>query len=361
MQRPPVPATPAAEPGSSSLPWLVLAAVGVVAIGGIAAAVALVGSLSGGSASGAVASSTEREFTTAEVAAVDLATTPEALAKRFGVPVRSNGVSLNLRGGRFKSVGFHWDDGHLEHVSRVVLSALDSGIPPDVVERTRAQLGRALRPAATGGFQYGGSGAVLSISSGVYASANGFEDGRWKERVKALFTVLKGAALGTSDVLDERTKRDVLNLGYPLARLTEIDFELPVESAEREMHRVFPGAVSAAERHDVGLGHPWIDNAMVLWQNSARGKFDRVNLYFAPTFDFKAQREDVARCLTPVLGAPRVNETNHLAGEVTLTFSGGPDDPRVHVSHQVVLVHPAPNGSVKASVSKVLTALAACG
>lgn len=363
MQRPAASAPAAPSHGSSTL-WIALIAVAVLGVGGIATVVALVGAVKGVSVSGssaAVGGSNERGLTPAEIAAVDLAATPEVLAKRLGVPVQSNGgVYAKLSGGRFESVGFFWDEKHLEHVSRVNLSALPTGLPADLVERTRAQLGRVLRPASTGGFQYGGDGAGASISSSFSIGAHEFDDPRWKSRVDALFTVLKGAGLGTSDKLDEKSKRDVLNIGYPLARLGEIDFDLPVESAEREMHRVFPGAASANERHDVGIGHPWLDSAMVLWTNAANGKFDRINFYFTPTFDFKAQREDVARCFTPALGAPKVSETNHLAGEATLSFGGGPNAPRVYISNQAILMNPAAN-RVKASMKELLAMLAACG
>jgi hypothetical protein len=343
--------------------WLVLPGLAVIALGGLATVFALIGSRTQGQLAqgSAITGSLGSGATVPEVTSVDLATTPEQLAKRFGVEVYKNGIHVSLKDAPFASIGFFWDQSHLEHVNSVALTPLSSGVPPVVLERARAQLGRVLRPASTGGHQFGGDGVNLSIGSNVYVGAHGQEDPRWKARMVAMFTLLKGAALGTSDVLDERTKRDVLNIGYPLGRLADVDIAVAVDGAEREVHRVIPGAVSQAERHDVGLGHPWLETAMLVWENAERGKFSRVNLYFTPSFDFKAQREDVVRCLKPLLGEPRVNTTDHLAGQVTLTFHSNQKLPYCHVTNQVVMLHPSKEPDSKATFKKALETLAACG
>lgn len=302
-----------------------------------------------------------RSVTVAEIARLELSTTPDALAKRLGVEAKDNGLSVELRGSPFTFIGFHWDKDHLEHVKLVTLTAPSSGVPAEVTERAKAQLGRTFRPAATGGHQFSSGGAGFSIGSGVQASVHVFEDPRWKQQMAAMFVVLKGAALGTSDVLDERTKRDILNLDYPLARVADVDTGATVDGAEREVRRVFPGAVSAAEVHRVGLGHAWLDSAVLVWNNEPRGKFDRVNLYFSPEFDFKAEREDVERCLTPDLGAPRVIVANHLAGDVTLTFDSKPKQVYAHVSHQLIQLRPdADSEEARRAFKKALVTLSSC-
>jgi hypothetical protein len=354
------PAVAAAKTAVPKAVWIVAAAFVVILLGGIVTLATLANSSR--SAPGGTAPAATRAATVDEIAKLDLAITPQQLAERFGVTVRDNRLHVELRGGRFESVGFFWNQAHLEHVSMVSLSPLKTGIPADVLERSRAQLGRALQPAATGGHQYNGEGVGFSIGSNVSIVANGFDDPRWKGRLSALFTVLKGAGLGTSDALDERTKRDVLNLGYPLARLAEVDFDVPLEAAEREVHRVIPGAVSAGERHDVGLGHPWFGNAMILWENEARGKFAQINVSYASTFDFKAQREELEHCLKLAFGTPKVRTSNHLAGEVTLTFDSDPKLPWVYVSNQSVMIRSARQQTDgKAGARKALKVLAGCG
>jgi hypothetical protein len=353
---------PVATSSKSALPlFLALGALAVVAGAAVLAFLLLRQGVAGpGPAVAAASIGGAKGATVAEVVKADLSATPEQMAKRFAVTVTNGHVRVPLSGARFESISFFWDATHLEHVNMVMLQTLASGMPADVVPRVQAQLGRAFTTPGSGGHAFVGNGVALSVSSGFYINAHRFDEPHWKTRLNALFTVLKGAGLGTSDVIDEKTKRDVLNLDYPLARLAEVDFDLPVENAERELHRVIPGAVSAGERHDVGLGHPWFVSSMLFWENQPRGRFLRVYLAHARSFDFKAQREDLQRCVKPALGEPKVDVTNHLAGEVSLSYRGGPKDAQVHVTSQNVIINAA-EGNVRESVRKVLLALATCG
>jgi hypothetical protein len=203
----------------------------------------------------------------------------------------------------------------------------------------------------------------LSLASGFVINAVDLEDPRWKQRIAALFTVLRGAGLSTSDVLDERTKSDVLNLGYPLARLTELDFGVPVEIAEREVRRVVPGAVSAGDHHDIGLRHAWFQRARLVWTNAPSGKLKRVELSTAPNFAFDFQREDVARCVHPLLGKPRVTIQNHLANEHTYEYEANPKrSPQLRARAGDFTILP-PTGAKDAAegVKRLLAVLASCG
>jgi hypothetical protein len=291
-------------------------------------------------------------FSVAEVAAVELAITPDQLAKRFGVGAGKDEVVLKLSDAGFSALHFGWNQDHLEHVSSLVLVPSTAGMPPSVVQRAKAQLGDALLVPGMG----------ISLGAGFVVRVTDFADPRWKQRMSALFSVLKGAGLGTADALDERTKRDVLNLGHPLGRLGEVDLGVPVESAEREVHRVIPGAVTRAEDHDVGVAHAWFQSAELSWVNAPRGKFARLTLTFAPGFDLKAQHDDLERCVKPLLGKPRVTVRNHLANEFTLRFAGNPKrSPEVGVDAKYVTIEP-PRGAKDpaASVKPLIETLASC-
>jgi hypothetical protein len=298
--------------------------------------------------------------TVADIHKIDLATTPEQLAKRLGVKSEDNAVRATLRDAPFVTIHFNWNRSHLEHVCTVSLDPPKSGIAAGVIERVQAQLGRALRRSDDGRYRLMNAQTTLEIGNSVYANVRVGEDPRWKARMVALFTVLKGAALGTNDLLDERTKRDVLNLDYPITRIGEIDIDVTVDGAEREVRRVTPGATSQAARHEVGIGHPWVATTTLYWQNVERGKFDRLYLFFAPEFAFKAQREEVQRCLTPLLGAPEVHTTDHLAGQVALGYESNPKLPAVFVNDTAMMITPTKRPDAKASLKRVLDTVAAC-
>jgi hypothetical protein len=291
-------------------------------------------------------------FSVAEVTRVELATTPDQLAKRFGVGAGNDEVILKLRDAGFSALHFGWNKDHLEHVSSLTLVPPTAGMPATVVQRAKAELGEALLVPGVG----------ISLGAGCVIHVTDFADPRWKQRMSALFTVLKGAGLGTADVLDERTKRDALNLGHPLGRLSEVDLGVPVESAEREVRRVIPGAVTRGEDHDVGVAHAWFRTAELAWVNAPRGKFARLTLTFAPGFDLKAQHDDLERCLKPLLGKPRVTVKNHLANEFTLSFAANlKRNPEVGVDAKYVTIEP-PRGAKdpSASLKPLIDALASC-
>ena len=219
-------------------------------------------------------------------------------------------------GGAFESVRFSWDPAQLDHVSMISLTAREAGVPPEVLERARAQRGSALRPAATGGHQYNGEGVNLSISSNLYINAHEFEDPRWKERLAAQFTVLRG------------------------------------------------GAVITKQRHDVGLGHAWFSSAMLQWENAADGKWQSVHLHYPASFDFKAQRAALERCLSAVFGAPKVDVTDHLAGEVTLRFESAKAMLRMYAVKQSIMIFPVRGAKTDTSSSglrQAIETLASCG
>jgi hypothetical protein len=307
------------------------------------------------------------QATRAEVAAANLARTPEQLRDELGAKQsnRPGFVYVMLDDETFSQASFGWDSSHLEHVRLVTLNAArGKKIPPEVLERARAQLGRDLRASKTGGHQYGGYGVNFSISeTSLHINAHEYEPG-WKDKLGALWTVMKYAALGGQETLTEKTKRDVLNLGYPLERLGSVRIDVTVDGARTEVKRVIPGAHSKSEVHRVGIGHPWVARADLRWKNEAGGKLNSVNLFYPPEVDLKAQREDIELCLTPLLGAPKVTGTDHLAGKVTLRFEGKGGVPSIMVTGQYFGIQmqswdAAP--ATQAGFAKLLETLSACG
>src|SRR6185436_8532259 len=119
--------------------------------------------------------------------------------------------------------------------------------------------------------------------------------------------------------------------------------------------------VCSSDLHVIGIDHPWIETADLIWQNQAGGRWGQALLYFTPELDFKAQREDVERCLTPALGAPTKQEGDHLAGDVTLDYTRGGGVPRVYVAKQLVMILiDAGEGDTAAGLAKVIATVAGC-
>jgi hypothetical protein len=246
----------------------------------------------------------------------------------------------------------------------VSLNFKSDQVPPELLDRLRHQIGRRLRPAGTGGHQYNGHGVNLALGSSLYINAHVLDDPAWKARLAALWTVVKGTALGTEDTLDERTRRDVLNMDYPLTRLAEIGFEVDVDGAAREVARVLPGAVSEGEVHRIGIGHPWIESARLSWENQPGGRWTGTQLDYAAEFDFKAQREDLDRCLAPGFGEPTRTVGDHLAGDVTLDYPARGEIPRIHVTRGLILIFTPRDGGAPPSAegfARVIEALDRCG
>lgn len=317
---------------------------------------------------GTSAAAPAKTSTIAELAATPIAARPDEVAKRHGVQVlgtRGATVQIRLSDGAIREAAFYWDKDRFDHVSSITLWSRTE--PPDfteVVTRARAQLGRRLRPAATGGHQFHAKGVAFSASSTVQILHGANAAPGWEDAFAAMWTVLKGAALGTDDKLDERTRRDVLNLAYPLAVLNELDFETVVDAAEREVHRVAPGADSDGERHTIGLEHPWFESAWLGWANKADGKWTGATLYFPDELDFKAQHEAIIACVAPVLGEPRKLVSDHLAGTFSLQFRAQGGRPWVDVGERTFQIYPHHGFGEPATADgfhALVTALAACG
>jgi len=326
---------PAGAVAHKPLPMAVWIAVG----GGTMFLVALLSMVAFVNASRGSATGAGKKATPAEVAAAPLNSTPEQMAQHFGVQIYRGTVHVDLDHPLFDRAHFSWDENHLEHVSGLTLSSIEDKIAPDLVERIKAQLGRVFRGASTGGYQYNGHRVNLGYNtSNVGVHAHTFDDPRWKERFAALWTVLKGAALGTQDRLDDASKRNILNIDNPLMRINDIRFDIDVDGAEREVKRVIPGAVSRKEHHSVGLNHPWFESAGLSWENAEGGRWSGVNLSYPKEFDFKAQRSELERCLEPVMGEPKVHVRDHMAGDVYLTYDPKKGLPYLTVTDQMLMM-----------------------
>jgi DNA-directed RNA polymerase subunit RPC12/RpoP len=305
-----------------------------------------------------------RTSTAAEVAATPIAATPQQVADRHGVKVHGTSVNIAMSGNTFTDATFHWDKDHLDHVSSISLRPRENaGELTDVIARARGQIGRRLRPAATGGYQFFTKGVSFSLSSTLHIGGQPKVPG-WKEGFAAMWTVMKGAALGTSDKLDDRARRDLLNLSYPLSTLTAIGFDVEVDGAERELHRVAPGADSKGDNHQLGIDHPWFETAWLRWENKPGGKWTGVTLYFPKELDFKAQSEPIIACLRPVLGEPKKLVDDHLAGTFSLQYPARGGRPWVHIGGQSMSIYPHHTfgePATAAGLHGLIAALAGCG
>ena len=356
-----LPANTVSLPAVSKAVWI-YAVVGVLAVSGVSI-VAFTKHRSAASSTG----DTGRTSRSAEVAASSLAQTPQQLAARHGVKSNETSVVVAISDGMFDQVVFTWDKGKREHVRWITLRPRAGADLPKMIARAREQLGRRLRAAATGGYQFSASGASFNLSSSLSVGAPSplsKEDPHWKERLAAMWTVTKYAALGTTDRIDDRVRRDVLNIGYSLSDLTQIGFDVIVDDAAREVKRVMPGAEPLGEQHEVGLDHPWFETARVRWLNEAGGKLWGVVLYYPVDLDFKTLVDPITACLVPVLGEPKKYINDHVTGRFTLQYAARNGLPSVDVTEQTlhVYVRSGFGDAVTADgYHSVIATLAACG
>lgn len=356
-----LPANTVSLPAVSKAVWI-YAVVGIVAVAAISIS-AITKQRSAASSAG----DTGRKSKSADVAATPLAQTPQQLASRHGVKSNETSVVVAISDGMFDQAVFTWDKGAPEHVRWITLRPRAGADLQKMVARAREQLGRRLRAAATGGYQFNANGASFNLSSSLSVGAPSplsKEDPHWRERLAAMWTVTKYAALGTAERIDDRVRRDVLNIGYSLSDLTLIGFDTIVGDAAREVQRVMPGAEPNGETHEIGLEHPWFETARVRWLNEAGGKLWGVILHYPVDLAFKTLVDPITACLTPVLGEPTKHINDHVTGRSTLRYAARGGLPSVDVTEQTLHVYVRSGfgeAVTAAGYHSVITTLAACG
>jgi hypothetical protein len=112
---------------------------------------------------------------------------------------------------------------------------------------------------------------------------------------------------------------------YPLRALLGVSTAVDIDGSVAHMHGLFPTVSGKREgelRYDVPLSHPWFDEVQLSWENESAGKLTLVT--FAPPADAKrfANQKEIADCLSRSLGAPEVEETDHLARENNYSWPG---------------------------------------
>lgn len=342
--------------------WKVVAIVGALALVGGGISAALSSRAGGPRGTGQTA---KRTSTVAQLVATPLAATPAEVASLHGVRALGTSVFVVLSDGPFSEASFHWNSkDHPDHVTNVRLKPRDpKAAQDDVVARARTQLGRALRESSSGGYEFSAKAVFFSISGDVTIFAGQLDSPGWKERLGLMWSVMKHAAFGTDDRIDDRARRDLLNLGYPLTVLLEIDFDTIVDDAEREVHRVAPGAESEGERHTIGLDHPWFESAWLKWNNAPGGKWTSITMYFPKELDFKAEHEAMAACISPLLGEPKRIVQDHLAGTFWLQFRARGGVPWVDLGYKTFstyLRYQFGEPATAAGFHSLIRALAAC-
>jgi DNA-directed RNA polymerase subunit RPC12/RpoP len=340
--------------------WIA-AAIGMAVVIGIAGLVAT--TARGGGASSSKKTPQERRSTMAELAATPMAATPREVAERHGVEHREGFVQVRLSDGPFDRAYLHWDTPGADHVTQLRLYGRDKPDLSAVVARARDQLGRRLREASSNDFQFPANGGYLTVSTDVAAWVK-HEDPQWQARMEALWTVVKGAALGTSDRIDDRARRDLFNIGYTLADLKKIDLEAVVDDAGREVRRIAVAAEDRGDRHVIGLDHPWLETAWLRWENKPGGRLVSVVFYIAKEVDLTSQVDVLGACLQPLLGEPKRQVTDHLAGKFTLSWEARDGHPSIHASDTSLSfgIQLWRGGrATTAGIHAVLEALATCG
>jgi DNA-directed RNA polymerase subunit RPC12/RpoP len=307
----------------------------------------------------------ERRSTMAELAATPLAATPREVAERHGVKPDKDSVEIRLSDGPFDRAYLRWHAPGADHVTQIGLYGRDREDElAEVVARAHAQLGRRMRKAAAGGLQLSSQGWSLHISAAFVQAAVKHEDPRWRARFEAVWTLVKGAALGRGDRIDDHARRDLLNLGYALPELAGIDLEAVVDDAGREVQRIAAGAEDHGDRHEIGLAHPWFEGASLRWQNKPGGKLTSMLLHAVEDVDLTSHADALAACLRPVIGEPRRQVTDHLARKFTLRFEPPGLRPALHVGPTAIgLWIDLGRGrrATPAAVHAVFEALGACG
>ncbi len=178
-----------------------------------------------------------------------------------------------------------------------------------------------------------------------------------------LWSVLLHAAFETPITLDERTRRDVLDLGYPLATIAKIEFDSDVTEAEEAVHAVAPNAKSDGASHRLMIAHPFFESAQLSWENTEAGQWRSVSLHFPVEISLPQIADSLMACLQPVVGDATKNISDHLAGTFTLQYKAQGGKPWIDVGEQVLQLYPHYSFGDPATApgfAEVITALAGC-
>jgi hypothetical protein len=295
----------------------------------------------------------------AELTRLALASDAQSVAKQFGATVQdSKRVNVTFRDSSVKSANLSW--GEPSQITGIHLAFREGAATEPVLASLRAQLGRALHPASTGGHQFTANGVTLSLSSSLSLNAHALEAPGWKERLSALWAAVKVATFQSGEALDLDTRRNVLNIDNSLLELQQLSVDTSIDEREAAVRKIFPGAAPDRVGFSIGLGHPWFNTMIVSWENKAGGRVSQANFYYWTDPKGGPSLDAVERCLTPALKSAKRQVTDHAKGTYSLDWPARGGAPRVHATPQLVMILNNAGMPTQAGWSRVMTALAGC-
>jgi hypothetical protein len=314
--------------------------------------------------------------TTASLANISLAMTPDQLAKAIhgtlgSLPGTGPSMMINLSGGPYNRVNFEWDQNDASHVKMVYFYA---DAPPPGYSATMAAMQKAIGPRFDAKGSLNWHGALINLTNDTLYFQAMLEEGtdknpHWKEQVDAAWDVVRSAALKLPVAVTQTEVRDWLGGGYSLTAIAGVDTTVDVDKAGAMMTSLFPGAVvKPFIGLDVTLAvdSPWFSETTLNWENAKGGALKEIDLR-PPVSANNAfpNQADIDACVTSVTGVTgKRYESDHLKHDYDTTYDltdGG--SVRVY-SHMVAInvqdVFNKKHTMSQGSFHRVLTGLDAC-
>jgi len=324
---------------------------------------------------GTAASSSSSGMPLAQLATLSLKLTPDAMAKITGVTAKGQGsdtldMDVPLADKTWTRMTLDWDTSDPSHVKEVYLHA---DAPPSndaaIRQRLATILGRRLDKDTR--FNFDGASFDYDSTSARAECAPKFGSityAHWKEKVDALWDVLRSGVLGQSVTISDTESRDWLQRGYTLTALGAIDPGIDVDHAAAAMLAAFPAVateVSGGLRNKLAVDSPWFGDAEVNWEDAKGATMGEVYLYPPPQAAQKFPNQaDIETCVQAAVGGkPRIYEGDHLKGDHSTDWTipaGGEIRTYEHLVHITLSSHFTAHKMPRGEYTKLLDALDGC-
>jgi hypothetical protein len=299
-----------------------------------------------------------------DLAKLDLNQTPAKMKDALGGNGSETSLYVKLSSDRYDYMTLSWDQKRLQHPETFYIKTKDPGKPDLALKAALEQkLGCPFDENGNWMWNQARLGYDLkngSISGGTDVDRGGDkENPYWKRQFDAVWRIAVSAAFGQKLPVTDAEAKEVLGTGYAFASLKNVS-GLTVENAQTEIQKLFPGARFEDDRMkaEVAIDHPMFRQAELEWKNEQGARLYHFGLRDRPgPMGYAGKHDAMAKCLTPALGNPEVNQTDYLKKKQDYSFQVGKT--RVYVSSSWLYLYlDAP--LEPAEWSRLITAIDAC-
>jgi hypothetical protein len=272
--------------------------------------------------------------TAEDVANVDLATTPKALAKAMPASEkRSDEVRVKFRHTvvGFEETRFYWEHSG-DHVSRMKLiperekddgkkGKLEHDTSPKSLEGRLANWAPGIDH---GSYRWGAvklaasDDGELSFSIDESPSDDHSVNSMFAKQVEAARQVIVAVAFEIQPTLSAKEIADALGSGYPLADVAKIDVSMRKPQALAAIQAQFPASLVEESKVRIPVAFPGLRNVTIRWSSSSQS---RPRLEFSTTTALQGSLGSLQTCV-----ATKTQSLSIRGNAVDVTISGDLDN-----------------------------------